>query len=98
MSEPSTRPALYKGFRFPPEIISHCVWLYYRFGVSLRDVSELMLARGIQALYEAIQLWTLRFCLEYTRGQLQRVRPHELFYVARARFDEAKRALTDATV
>jgi hypothetical protein len=31
---------LYKGYRFPPEIISHCVWLYYRFGVSLRDVSD----------------------------------------------------------
>ena len=50
MSQPSTRPTLYKGYRFPPEIISRCVWLYYRFGVSLRDVSELMLARGIEAL------------------------------------------------
>jgi transposase-like protein len=39
MSQPSTRPPLYKGYRFPPEIISRCVWLYYRFGVSLRDVS-----------------------------------------------------------
>ena len=48
MSQPSTRPTLYKGYRFPPEIISRCVWLYYRFGVSLRDVSELMLARGIE--------------------------------------------------
>src|ERR1700736_6125172 len=45
MSQPSTRPTLYKGYRFPAEIISRCVWLYYRFGVSLRDVSELMLAR-----------------------------------------------------
>jgi transposase-like protein len=35
MSQPSTRPTLYKGYRFPPEIISRCVWLYYRFGVSL---------------------------------------------------------------
>jgi hypothetical protein len=38
MSQPSTRPTHYKGYRFPPEIISRCVWLYYRFGVSLRDV------------------------------------------------------------
>ena len=30
MSQPSTRPAFYKGYRFPPEIISRCVWLYYR--------------------------------------------------------------------
>ena len=48
MSQPSTRPTLDKGYRFPPEIISRCVWLYYRFGVSLRDLSELMLARGIE--------------------------------------------------
>ena len=54
MSQPS-RPSLYRGYRFPPEIISHCVWLYYRFGVSLRDVSELMLARGIEVSYEAIR-------------------------------------------
>src|SRR5207245_2583662 len=67
MSQPSPRPPLYKGYRFPPEIISHCVWLYYRFVVSLRDVSELMLARGIEVSYEAIRLWTLRFGLEYAR-------------------------------
>ena len=30
----------YKGFRFPPEIISHCVWLYHRFPLSFRDVQE----------------------------------------------------------
>ena len=47
MSQRSTRPAFYKGYRFPPEIISRCVWLSYRFGVSLRDVSELMLGRGL---------------------------------------------------
>jgi hypothetical protein len=65
MSEPSTRPALYKGNRFPPAIISRCVWLYYR--VSLRDVSELMLARGIEVSHEAIRLWTLRVGAEYAR-------------------------------
>ena len=65
MSQPSTRPTLYKGYRFPPEIISRCVWLYYRFGVSLRDVSELMLARGIEVSHETIRLWTLRFGTEY---------------------------------
>ena len=67
MSQPSTRPTLYKGYRFPPEIISHSVWLYYRFSVSLRDVSELMLARGIEVSHEAIRLWTLRFGAEYAR-------------------------------
>jgi len=29
-----------KGFRFPPEIISHAVWLSLRFSLSLRDVEE----------------------------------------------------------
>ena len=73
MSQPSTRPTLYKGYRFPPQIISQCVWLYYRFGVSLRDVSELMLARGIVVSHEAIRLPTLRFGTEYAR-RLRRTR------------------------
>ena len=38
----------YNGFRFPPEIISHCVWLYHRFPLSFRDVQELMLERGVE--------------------------------------------------
>ena len=49
------------------------VWLYYRFGVILRDVSELMLARGIAVSHEAIRLWTLRFGTEYAR-RLRRTR------------------------
>jgi CheY-like chemotaxis protein len=73
MSQTLNRPPLYKGFRFPPEIISHGVWLYYRFGVSLRDVSELLLARGIEVSYEAIRFWTVRFGLEYAR-RLRRTR------------------------
>ena len=50
-----------------------CVWLYSRFGVTLRDVSELMLARGVEVSHEAIRLWTLRFGTEYAR-RLQRTR------------------------
>ena len=37
----------YTGFRFPPEIISHGVWLYHRFPLSFRDVQELMPERGV---------------------------------------------------
>ena len=37
----------YNGYRFPPEIISHAVWLYHRFGVSFRDVGDLLAQRGI---------------------------------------------------
>ena len=40
----------YKGFRFPREIISHCVWLYHRFPLSLRHVPELMLERGVDGV------------------------------------------------
>jgi transposase-like protein len=56
-----------KAIDSPPEIISRCVWLDYRFGVSLRDVSELMLARRIEVLHKAIRHWTLRFGAEYAR-------------------------------
>jgi putative transposase len=38
--------ATYKGYRYPIEVIERAVWLYHRFALSLRDVEELMLARG----------------------------------------------------
>jgi putative transposase len=37
----------YKNHRFSAEIISHGVWLYYRFGLSCRDVEELLFVRGV---------------------------------------------------
>ena len=37
----------YRGYRFPAEIISHCVWFYFRFCLSFRDVQEMMLERGV---------------------------------------------------
>jgi putative transposase len=43
----SSTADLYKRHRFPAEIISHCVWLYYRFSLSYRDVEELMDDRGV---------------------------------------------------
>ena len=61
----------YKGFRFPPEIISHCVWLYHRFPLSLRDVQELMLERGVDVSYETIRAWCDRFGQQYA-NQLRR--------------------------
>jgi hypothetical protein len=45
----------YKNRRFPIEIISHAVWLYYRFCLSYRDIEELLFARGIIVTYEAIR-------------------------------------------
>ena len=34
----SAKTSSYHGYRIPPEIISHPVWLYYRFCLSFRDV------------------------------------------------------------
>jgi putative transposase len=51
----------YHGHRFPAEIISHTVWLYFRFTLSFRAVEELLAARGIFVTYEAIRQWTLKF-------------------------------------
>jgi putative transposase len=51
----------YRGYRFPPEIISYAVWLYHRFSLSFRDVEELLAERGVTVCYEAVRLWCLRF-------------------------------------
>jgi putative transposase len=64
----------YKGFRFPPEIISHCVWLYYRFPLSFREVEEMMLARGITLSHETVRQWCAKFGQTYANG-LRRCRP-----------------------
>ena len=49
-----TETPSYRGFRYPVEIISHGVWLYYRFPLSLREVQEMMLQRGIVVSHETI--------------------------------------------
>ena len=57
----------YRGYRFPAEIISQCVWLYFRFCLSFRDVQEMMLERGVVVSHEAVRLWCLKFGAEYAR-------------------------------
>jgi len=64
----------YKRHRFPAEIISHCVWLYFRFCLSYRDVEELMAERGILLTYETVRYWCRKFGQAYA-NQLQRRRP-----------------------
>ena len=63
----NSKPPSYRGHRFPPEIISHAVWLYHRFCLSFRDVEDLLSQRGITVSYEAIRLWCLKFGPEYAR-------------------------------
>jgi putative transposase len=64
----------YKHHRFPAEIISHGVWLYYRFCLSYRDVEERLFARGVIVTYEAIRKWCQKFGQAYA-NQLRRRRP-----------------------
>lgn len=51
----------YKRHRFPPAIIQHAVWLYFRFTLSLRDVEDLLAERGIDGGYETVRCWTRKF-------------------------------------
>src|SRR3954469_21508096 len=51
----------YAGYRFPAEVISHAVWLYFRFPLSLRMVEELLAARGIIVSHETVRQWALKF-------------------------------------
>ena len=54
-----TKPVSYKRHRFPPEIIAHAVWLYFRFPLSLRLIEEMLLERGIIVSYETVRRWAL---------------------------------------
>jgi putative transposase len=51
----------YAGHRFPAEIISHAVWLYFRFPLSLRHVDEILAARGVVVSHETVRQWGLKF-------------------------------------
>ena len=64
----------YKGFRFPVEVISHCVWLYHRFPLSFREVEEMMLERGVVVSHETIRQWCQKFGQAYA-NELRRRRP-----------------------
>jgi len=63
----------YKGYRYPIEVIGHAVWLYHCFALSLRDVEEMMLARGVVVTYETIRSWCAKFGPDYA-NQLRRRR------------------------
>lgn len=65
-------PPSYRRHRFPPEIISHAVWLYHWFGLSLGDVEDLLGERGIIVSHESIRLWCAKFGPDYARRLRQR--------------------------
>jgi len=73
----STLPAhdeRHKNPRFSGDIISHGVWLYYRFTLSYRDVQEILMERGITVSHEAIRQWCGKFAQDYA-NQLRRRQP-----------------------
>jgi len=62
----------YSGHRHPTVVISHAVWLYFRFALSYRDVVEILAARGIVVSYEAIRRWCLKFGQQYANRRRPR--------------------------
>jgi putative transposase len=73
MNEHETAPT-YKRHRFPPEVIGHAVWLYFRFALSYRDVEELLAERGVILTYETVRQWCQKFGQAYA-NELRRRRP-----------------------
>src|SRR3954465_10098401 len=64
----------YAGHRFPPEVISQAVWLYFRFPLSLRMVEEMLAARGIVVSHETVRPWALKFGQEFA-NRIRRTLP-----------------------
>jgi len=72
----------YIGHRYPAEIISQAVWLYFRFTLSFRDVDELLAARGISVTYETIRQWCLKFGQDFAnRIRHRQGRPGDTWYL-----------------
>ncbi len=66
-----TRRSRYLRHRFPPEIISHAVWVYYQLSLSFRQVEAVLAERGIIVSYETVRQWCRKFGPDYAR-QLRR--------------------------
>src|SRR4028118_738967 len=64
MNSPAAKSP-YAGYRFPAEVISHAVWLYFRFPLGLRMVEEMLAARGIIVSNETVRRWALKFGQEF---------------------------------
>ena len=72
----------YKRHRFPPDIISYAVWLYFRFNLSHRDIEDLLAQRGIIVSYESIRLWCIKFGRIYARRLKRRHQGYgDTFYI-----------------
>src|SRR5258708_38968555 len=72
----TTSASLYHRHRFPTEIISHCVWLYFRFALSFRDVEVMLAMRGVALSYETVREWCLKFGQTYANALRQKSHPY----------------------
>jgi putative transposase len=63
-----TSISLYHRYRFPAEIISHRVWVYFRFALCFRDVEEMLATRGVVLTYETVREWCLKFGQTYANN------------------------------
>src|SRR3954462_9339116 len=63
----------YAGPRFPAEIISHAVWLYFCFPLSRRMIEEMLAARGLFVRHESVRLWARKFGQDFANRLRQRL-------------------------
>lgn len=78
----SRSTSLYRKHRFPPEIVSHAVWLYHRFSLSFREVEELLAERGVNVSYEAVRQWCLKFGQDFSRKlKHRRGQPRDIWHL-----------------
>src|SRR5947208_491048 len=76
------RSLSYAGYRFPPEIIQHAIWLYLRFTLSFRDVEELLAERGIDVSHETVRRWVAVFGpMIAQRLRAMRPKPHTAWHL-----------------
>ena len=72
----------YSGYRFPPEIIQQAIWLYLRFTLSLRDVEDLLVERGVALSYETVRRWMNHFGPMIAADlRKRRLKPHTTWHL-----------------
>jgi transposase, IS6 family len=71
---PPTPSSAFAGYRFPPDVITLAVRWYLRFGLSFRDVEELLAERGVEVDHVTVYRWVHRFAPEFIEAA--RARQH----------------------
>ena len=78
---PGADRSRFRGYRFPPEVIAHAVWLYFRFHLSFRDVQDLLAERGLVVSHESIRQWCDTFGPTFAAGlRKRRARPGDKWH------------------